>query len=81
MQNLNLPEDLRNLLENILFVGVMPGPDKPKSATAYLNMLVDELLCLYNIGVPIDSDSKSFQLRAKLLFCKADYPGLFLLRY
>lgn len=51
----NLPRSERFKPENIVLVGVMPGPTEPKTAEMnhYLKSLVDELLELYTgIHIP-----------------------------
>jgi hypothetical protein len=42
--NYNLPPDQRTHIENIICVGVIPGPKSPKSLTSYLWPLIEELL-------------------------------------
>ena len=41
---LNLPRDLRNKPENVLLVGIMPGPSEPTNLNGFLKPLVDKLL-------------------------------------
>jgi hypothetical protein len=74
---LNLPPHKRHHPSNMLLVGVIPGPTKPKSHAAYLNPLVDELLQLESAGVSAyDGYSKEkFILHARLLITVSDYPG------
>lgn len=75
MQVLNLHEHLRHLLPNVVFAGVVPGPDKPKNLATYADVLVDELLQLWAGVDAVDHKDQQFTLRAKLLFHRADYPG------
>ena len=42
LQLLNLPLDQRALLENLLLVGHIPGPNEPKELNSFLNPLVEE---------------------------------------
>src|SRR4051812_7354278 len=44
--NYNLPPDIRFHIKNILCVGVIPGPKKPKDFDSFLWPLVQELLKL-----------------------------------
>ena len=47
LTNLNLPRQLRYRRENVLVVGIIPGPHEPKlHINSYLETLVDELLDL-----------------------------------
>lgn len=43
MTVMNLPRELRNKQENILLVGLLPGPSEPSKINSYLNPLVNEL--------------------------------------
>ncbi|XP_077996898.1 uncharacterized protein LOC144450190 isoform X2 [Glandiceps talaboti] len=53
----NLPRDERFKPENVVLVGVIPGPSEPKrDINSYLDPLVDELLEL-NDGVPLEDTS------------------------
>lgn len=75
--NYNLPPTIRNQLQNILCVGVIPGPQAPKDLTTYLEPLIDELEDLAK-GVPAFDpvDGHSFKLRAYLLACFGDMPAV-----
>ena len=50
---LNLPPHLRYLPENVLLVGVIPGPDKPAvdQINPYIKLLVDDLLEFWDPGI------------------------------
>jgi hypothetical protein len=74
---LNLPEELRYKTNMMIMAGIVPGPNKPKSMSAYLNVIVDELNHLYLNGVPIhDSYSNTTKtIKVLLLFTIADYPA------
>lgn len=51
---LNLPRESRFLWENVLVIGIIPGPKEPKfHVNTYLEPIVDELLSLWN-GVKIN---------------------------
>lgn len=48
---LNLPRDYRYRKENVIIVGIIPGPDEPKrSINSYLRPMVDELKELWGQG-------------------------------
>ncbi|KAG1535078.1 hypothetical protein G6F49_013249 [Rhizopus delemar] len=52
----NLARDERNLKENVICVGLLPGPKEPSGAEInnYLSPLVDELSVLFDEGVLMD---------------------------
>ncbi len=72
----NLPRHERYSSENVLLVGVIPGPHKPsKTINDYLKPLVDDLLQLWQ-GVVMQSDSKTdVMVRAALLCTACDIPA------
>ena len=46
---INLPRSIRYATENIIFIGIIPGPKEPsKHINSYLGPFVSELLELYN---------------------------------
>ena len=59
--NYNLPPEVHFHLQNILCVGVIPGPNKPKDFDSFQWPLVEELL-KFKIGVP------AFDIRASEVF-------------
>ena len=71
---LNLPRDGRYKIENTVLVGLIPGPSEPKRINPFLNLLVDELLHLWE-GVPVSSESHTFTLRAMLMCFISDVPA------
>jgi thiol-disulfide isomerase/thioredoxin len=75
--NYNLPPDIRFHLHNLLCIGVIPGPNKPKDFDSFLWPLVEELLKL-TIGVPAFDVTKSeaFALRAYLILNFGDMPAM-----
>jgi hypothetical protein len=75
--NYNLPPDVRFHQENVLCVGVIPGPNKPKDFDSYLWPLMEELLEL-ELGVSAyDAISEQpIQLRAYLLTVFGDIPAV-----
>lgn len=53
---LNLPRNIRNLLSNLILVGIIPaqeGGKEPIHLEPYLEILVDELLCLSEMNIII----------------------------
>lgn len=69
---LNLPRKLRFKPENIIIVGIIPGPDEPSlSINTYLKPLVTELLDLWHYGVTC----KQKKIRAALLCVACDLPA------
>lgn len=58
--NLNLPPRIQNQLENVICVGVVPGPKQCKDLNSFLVPLIDELLVLQDgvdtIRVPSEVD-------------------------
>lgn len=77
LYNLNLPPEERFKQDNIICVGVIPGPKKPKDIDSFLWPLVEELLQL-SAGVPaFDAASgKAFTLRAYLVLGTGDIPAM-----
>jgi hypothetical protein len=75
--NYNLPPDVRFHLNNILCLGVIPGPRKPRDFDSFLWPLVQELLLL-ELGVPaVDARTHTaVKLRAFLLFVFGDIPAV-----
>lgn len=50
---LNLPPWIRNTLKASQLTMVIPGPSEPKDCQPYLDILTDELLFLYEVGVKV----------------------------
>ena len=75
--NYNLPPDVRFHLENILALGVIPGPKKPKDADSFLWPFVQEMMRLA-IGVKtFDAMAQQmFWLRAYLIVVFGDIPAV-----
>ena len=74
----NLPRRLRYQKENIVLVGVIPGPKEPKhSINSFLRQLVEELKEFWQ-GVVIDCkfhSQKQIYVRAALTCCACDIPA------
>ncbi|XP_056106492.1 uncharacterized protein LOC130084975 [Rhinichthys klamathensis goyatoka] len=74
---LNLPREERFKDENMILVGVIPGPKEPKlNMIAYLEPLVDDLRELWEGVVLMDSSPLGCQVyRAALLCLSSDIPA------
>lgn len=76
---MNLPRSERFKRENVILVGIIPGPKEPPlNINAYLSPLVDELLILWNEGVKIRHyGSQIFPecFKAALLCVACDMPA------
>lgn len=75
--SLNLPPVIRLKIQNILLVGVIPGPNYHKNLESVLFLLVQEFLQLEN-GVPDvwnSSRQKTFTLTAHICVIGMDMPG------
>ena len=72
----NLPRHERYRKENLILVGLIPGPSEPKSMNAYLTPLVEELCELWQLGVIIHVKLNALQLavrvKAALSCCACD---------
>ena len=75
--NYNLPPDKRFQRDNILCVGIIPGPKKPWNADSFIHLLVQELLELA-ISVPTYDtlSSRRFTLHAYLITAFGDIPAV-----
>ena len=68
---LNLPRDERFKEENLILVGLIPGPKEPKlHMNSFLEHLVDDLQQLWN-GIVVEG----LTLRAALLCLASDIPA------
>ena len=76
---MNVPREERFKRENVIFVGIIPGPREPSgNINAYLSPLVDELELLWNDGILLKhSGSRLFpeRFRAALLCVACDIPA------
>jgi len=75
--NYNLPPEIRFHLENILALGVIPGPKKPVDIDSFLWPLIQEL---YRLAAGVRAfdilSSKLFALRAFLILAFGDIPAI-----
>jgi len=78
--NYNLPPEMRFHSDNLLALGIIPGPNKPADIDSFLTPLAEELFQLA-VGVgAYDVLSKShFNLRAFLLIVFGDFPAVSML--
>ena len=70
----NLPHSERFKVDNIILVGLIPGPREPKSVSTYLDLLVEDFRKLYR-GVSLPCPSGSVKLRAVLSCIVCDCEG------
>ena len=71
----NLPRELRFKRENILIVGIIPGPSEPSmNINSYLEPLIDELLLLWD-GITVTINGKKEKIRAALSCIACDVPA------
>ena len=79
---LNYPPALRNKFNKLWLLGIVSGPNKPKTMTAYMRHIVQQFNELYDTGLHIPIVSQTYQQRrvkVQLLQLVADYPALGLL--
>ncbi len=75
---LNLPREIRYQKENIVLIGILPGPHEPRGdeLNHFLRPLVDELLLLWDEGVQCELPSGIHQTCfAAVLCCASDVPA------
>ena len=76
---MNLPRSKRFLKENMILVGLIPGPNEPPlNINSYLEPLVEELKVLWSEGMVInmpDNPGQQVHLKAGLLCVACDIPA------
>ena len=73
---MNLPPQERFLQENVILVGVIPGPKEPLlQINSFLKPLVDELKSLWSGQTFINADGQTVLVRAALLCAGSDIPA------
>lgn len=73
----NLPPDQRFLIQNILSLGIIPGPNKPKDFDSFLWPFAQEMLRLACGEKAFDGCTlKAFILRAFLIIIFGDIPAI-----
>ena len=72
---MNLPRSMRYKIENIIFIGIIPGPSEPHGCiNSYLGPMVQELLELWT-GCWLGSGPNKRYVRAALLCVSCDVPA------
>ncbi|QRV77922.1 Transposase family tnp2 [Ceratobasidium sp. AG-Ba] len=75
--NYNLHPSIRHRLENMLCLGVIPGPNSPKELHTFLQPFIDELQELGQGVAAYDGErERPFCLRGYLLACFGDMPAV-----
>ena len=72
---LNLPRYLHYKCENVILVGIIPGPHEPKSINSFLKPLVDEPLILWSGKIFPVNTSTGIKDGAPLLCVSCDLPA------
>ncbi|QRW21895.1 Transposase family tnp2 [Rhizoctonia solani] len=75
--NYNLSSEERTRIENMICVGIIPGPQCPADINSFLQPLIDELRELARGVATVDANQRRlFSLRAHLLTIFGDIPAL-----
>ena len=81
---LNLPRTVRYKRENVILVGIIPGPHEPKeNINAFLQPLVDELRLLWKgmkFSIQMSSSCREEIVRCAILCVSCDIPDLWVFR-
>ena len=76
MAIMNLPRPIRFKRENIIIIGLLPGPTEPsKNMNTYLTLLVSELLSLWDGVSFVTPDCGTQMIRSALLCVGCDLPS------
>ena len=76
MTVMNLPRNMRNKLENILLVGILPGPSEPTNISSFIKPLVNELEDFWHgIELSVYGTSSKKPVRCALLCACCDLPA------
>ena len=76
---LNLPQMIRNLFGNLILVGIIPAQregKEPFHLDPYLEVLVDELLCLTDCRIYDAYKDEVFNAKVDILIHVLDYQGI-----
>lgn len=73
---LNLPRTARYRPENMLLVGVIPGPSEPKTVNPHVEAFVDELLEMQAMPLECEHRGRPRRVPVVLLGVTADIPAL-----
>lgn len=74
----NLPRSKRFRKENLLLVGLVPGPGEPPiHMNTYLDPLVDELISLWDVGIQVTTPDflQPITIKAALICSACDIPA------
>lgn len=70
---MNLPRSKRFLKENMILVGLIPGPNEPSlNVNSYLELLIDELKVLWKEGIMPDYPTQQLLMKEALLCVACD---------
>ena len=72
---LNLPRNIRQLFGAMMLVGIIPGKSEPANSDPYLQVVVDELLQLFDFTLYDAYRNEHFRLKVDILLHVFDYPG------
>ena len=73
---LNLPREIRYKRENVLLIGVIPGPKEPDhDINSFLNPFVEDLQTLWSSGKNMIADGKNKLVKCALLCVVCDVPA------
>ena len=74
---LNLPRGMRNKTENVILIGLIPGPHEPqRNINSFLEPFVDELLRFWGgIELNVHSFTERKRIRSALLCVACDLPA------
>ena len=76
MTIMNLPRNLRNKTENVLLVGILPGPSEPTNINGFLTPLVNELNEFWKgILLKVHGSTTKKTVRCALLCASCDLPA------
>ena len=72
---LNIPREHRFKWENVIIVGIIPGPEEPKlDINSFLRPMVDELL-MYWHGVALEENGIHCHYKFALMLLSSDLPA------
>ena len=75
MTVMNLPRASRYIEDNVILVGIIPGPNEPHfTVNSYLDLLIDELLELWS-GVELSTAVGKRKIRCAVLCASCDIPA------
>ena len=76
MALLNLPREIRFKFENVIIIGIIPGPNEPKeNVNSFLKPLIDDLLTFWDPGEMLDEDGSKALYKFALCCISSDLPA------